>query len=237
MSDRDTRPLALVTGVGPGTGAAITRRFSAGGYKVAMLARNPDRLAALEREIANTRCYVCDVANEAQLDATLARVNADYGAPSVLVHNAVGGAWGNFLEIDPKVLNANFQVNTMALLYLARRLAPAMIAAGTGAIVATGNTSALRGRANFAGFAPTKAAQRILAEAIARELGPKGVHVAYIVIDAVIDVPWTRQRYSNAPDTFFIQPAAIAEGVWHVVHQNRSAWSFNVELRPFGESW
>jgi short-subunit dehydrogenase len=105
----------------------------------------------------------------------------------VLVHNAVGGAWGSFQDIDPKVLNANFQVNTMALLHLARRLAPAMVEAGKGAIVATGNTSALRGRPNFAGFAPTKAAQRILAEAMARELGPKGIHVAYVVIDAVID--------------------------------------------------
>ena len=93
------------------------------------------------------------------------------------------------------------------------------------------------GRANFAGFAPTKAAQRILAESMARELGPKGVHVAYVVIDAVIDVPWTRQAFPSAPDEFFIQPAAIADEVWHLAHQPRSAWSFNVELRPFRESW
>ncbi len=112
-----------------------------------------------------------------------------------------------------------------------------MVAAGRGAIVCTGNTSALRGRAGFAGFAPTKAAQRILAEAIARDLGPKGVHVACLVIDAVIDVPWTRQRYADRPDAFFIKPAAIAEEIWHVAHQDRSAWSFNVELRPSGEVW
>src|SRR5262245_51661968 len=162
-------PLALVTGVGPGTGSAIARRLSAGGYSVAMLARNKERLATLEKEIANAKAYACDVTDEGQLDAALAAVRADLGEPSVLVHNAVGGAWGNFLEIDPKVLNSNFQVNTMALLHLARRLAPAMVQAGKGAIVATGNTSALRGRANFAGFAPTKAAQRILAEAMARD--------------------------------------------------------------------
>jgi short-subunit dehydrogenase len=232
-----SRPLALVTGVGPGTGSAIVRRLAAGGYDVAMLARNRERLGALEREIANTKAYACDVVDEAQLDDTLAAVRRDLGPPSVLVHNAVGGAWGTFQEIDPKVLNANFQVNTMALLHLARRLAPAMVEAGKGAIVATGNTSALRGRANFAGFAPTKAAQRILAEAMARDLGPKGVHVAYIVIDAVIDLSWTRKRYPDAPDGFFIKPAAIAEEVWHVVNQDRSAWSFNVEIRPFGEKW
>ena len=125
----------------------------------------------------------------------------------------------------------------MALLHLARRLAPAMVAAGGGAIVATGNTSALRGKANFAGFAPTKAAQRILAESMARDLGPKGVHVAYVVIDAVIDLEWTRRLYPDARDDFFIRPAAIADEIWHVVHQERSAWSFNVEVRPFGETW
>ena len=172
-----------------------------------------------------------------QLDAALAAVRRQLGEPSVLVHNAVGGAWGSFLEIDPTVLAANFQVNAMALLHLARRLAPAMVRAGSGAIVVTGNTAALRGRAQFAGFAPTKAAQRILAEAMARELGPTGVHVAYIVIDAVIDLAWTRKRHPEAPDSFFIKPAAIADEVWHVIHQDRSAWSFNVELRPFAEKW
>lgn len=234
--------VCVVTGVGPGTGAAVTRRFAAGGYTVAMLARNRDRLAALEREIANARAYPCDVTDEAQLDATLEAIRTELGAPQVLIHNAVGGAFGNFLEIDPQALNRNFQVNTMALLYLARRLAPAMIEAGKGVIITTGNTSALRGKANFAGFAPTKAAQRILAEAIAREVGPKGVHVAYVVIDAVIDLAWTRQMMKQrlgkeAPDDFFIQPSAIAEEIWHVAHQDHSAWSFNVEVRPSGETW
>ncbi len=230
-------PVAVVTGVGPGTGAAIARRFARGGYAVAMLARNRDRLGSLQREIPNSRAYPCDVTDEAQLDATMDAVRAELGAPKVLVHNAVGGAFGNFMEIDPKVLNQNFQVNTMALLYLARRLAPAMIAAGEGAIIASGNTSALRGKASFAGFAPTKAAQRILAESIARELGPKGVHVAYVLIDAVIDLEWTRRRWPDAPAEFFIKPAAIAEEVWHVAHQDRCAWSFNVEIRPFRETW
>jgi short-subunit dehydrogenase len=233
----ETVPIVVVTGVGPGTGAAIARRFSRGGYKVAMLARTPERLAALEREIPNATGYPCDVTDEGQLDATVEAIRRNLGAPKILIHNAVGGAFGNFLEIDPQVLNRNFQVNTMALLHLARRLAPAMVAAGEGAIVASGNTSALRGKANFAGFAPTKGAQRILAESIARELGPKGVHVAYVVIDAVIDLEWTRKRFADAPDDFFIKPAAIADEIWHVVHQDRSAWSFNVEVRPFRETW
>jgi len=154
-----------------------------------------------------------------------------------VIHNAVGGAFGTFLDIKPEVLNQNFQTNTMALLYLAQRFVPGMIARGHGALIATGNTSAQRGRAGFAGFAPTKAAQRILAEAIARDAGPKGVHVAYVVIDAVIDVPWARERYKDAPPDFFIKSTAIADEVFHLAHQDKSAWSFNVEIRPFRETW
>jgi NAD(P)-dependent dehydrogenase (short-subunit alcohol dehydrogenase family) len=231
------QPICVISGVGPGTGSALARRFAAGGYRVAMLARNEKRLAALEQELAGAKGYVCDVADPAQVETTANAIERSFGAPSVLVHNAVGGAFGSFLEIDPAVLNRNFQVNTMGLLYLARRFVPAMVSAGQGAVVATGNTSALRGKAGFAGFAPTKAAQRILAEAMARDLGPKGVHVAYIVIDAVIDVPWTRERFKVKPDEYFIKPAAIADEAWHVAHQDRSAWSFNVEVRPYGENW
>jgi NAD(P)-dependent dehydrogenase (short-subunit alcohol dehydrogenase family) len=230
-------PVCLISGVGPGTGSALARRFAEGGYRVALLARNEERLAALEKKLPDAKGYRCDVSDPAQIEATASAVERDLGNPSVVIHNAVGGAFGTFQEIDPEILNRNFQVNTMGLLYLARRFVPAMVSSGKGAIVATGNTSALRGKPGFAGFAPTKAAQRILAEAMARELGPKGVHVAYVVIDAVIDLEWTRKRYPERQDEFFIKPRAIAEEVWHIVHQDRSAWSFNVELRPFGEAW
>jgi NAD(P)-dependent dehydrogenase (short-subunit alcohol dehydrogenase family) len=230
-------PVVVISGVGPGTGAAVTRRFAAGGYAVAMLARNLERLDQLAAEIPNAHAYPCDVTDEAAIDAALTDIRSDLGLPTVLIHNAVGGAIGNFLTIDPAVLNRNFQINTMGLLYLARRLAPDMIEAGRGAIVVTGNTSSIRGRANFAGLAPTKAAQRILAESMARELGPRGVHVAHVLIDAVIDLEWTRRRWADAPDDFFMKPSAIADEIWHVTHQDRSAWSFNVELRPFGETW
>jgi short-subunit dehydrogenase len=234
MSDQK---VCVVTGVGPGTGSALARRFARGGYRVALIARNKERLRALEAELPGSKAWPCDVSDPVQVETVLGEIERDLGPPAVLIHNAVGGAFGSFQEIDPEVLNRNFQVNTMALLYLARRLAPAMVRAGQGAILVTGNTSAQRGRPSFAGFAPTKAAQRILSEAMARELGPKGVHVAYLVIDAVIDVPWTRERYKDKPDAFFIKPTAIAEELWHVAHQDRSAWSFNVEVRPFAEPW
>ena len=229
------KPLALVTGVGPGTGAAVCRRFAAGGYRVAMLARNAQRLAVLEAEIPDSVGLPCDVSDPAALAAAVEKA----GEPTVVVHNAVVGAWGSFREIDPSILEWNFQVNVMALLHLARLVTPAMEAAGKGALIVTGNTSALRGRVNFAGFAPTKAAQRILSESLARDLGPKGVHVAYLVIDAAIDVPWQRERLKDTtvPEDFFAQPADIADEVFHLAHQPRSAWSFLSEIRPFREPW
>ncbi|HUN49778.1 MAG TPA: SDR family NAD(P)-dependent oxidoreductase [Candidatus Sulfotelmatobacter sp.] len=231
------KPICMISGVGPGTGAALVRRFVAGGYQVAMLARTEGRLAALQAEVPGSRAYPCDVTDEARVNAVVAAVTRDMGAPRVLVHNAVGGAFGDFLAIDPAVLERNFRINAMGLLHLARAAAPAMIAAGDGAILVTGNTSALRGKANFAGFAPTKAAQRILAQSIARSLGPKGIHVAYVVVDAVIDVPLMRARMPDKPDEFFAKPAGIADTVWHLAHQDRSTWSFDVDLRPYGESW
>ena len=229
--------VCLITGAGPGTGAALARRFAADGYRVALLARDAARLDKLAGELPGAVAFPADVADLAALRATLGRVRAQLGAPSVLLHNAVAGGFGGFESVTPEALEQRFRVNVTSLLVLAQELAPAMVEAGQGAIVVTGNTSALRGKAGFAGFAPTKAAQRILAESLARSLGPKGVHVAYVVIDAVIDVPWTRQAFPDRPDEFFIRPDGIADAVHHLVHQQRSAWTFELDLRPFGESW
>lgn len=233
----NTKKLAIVTGVGPGTGAAIVRRLVKDGFRVAMIARNEERLTALAAELPDTYVFPTDVADIEQLELTLDRIKFQLGDAAVLVHNAVGGTFGSFLEIDPKALTNNFETNVVSLLHLARHLSPAMIDKGEGAIIVTGNTSALRGKSHFAGFAPTKAAQRILSESIARELGPKGIHVAYVVIDAVIDVEWTRKMHPTAPDEFFIQPADIAAEVGHLIQQPKSAWSFLTEIRPFGEKW
>ena len=116
--------ICLITGVGPGTGAALARRFARGGYRVAMLARNGDRLAALERALPGARGFVCDVGDPAAVGETVAAVRRDLGDPRVLVHNAVGGTFGGFLDIDPADLERNFRVNTMALLHLARAPSP-----------------------------------------------------------------------------------------------------------------
>jgi NAD(P)-dependent dehydrogenase (short-subunit alcohol dehydrogenase family) len=229
--------VCLVTGVGPGTGRAIAERYAREGFEVAMLARNAQRLAEIAAAQANTHAYPCDVTDFERLRALVADIERELGVPEVVVHNAVGGAFGDVLSVDPAVLERNFQINTMALLHLTQAAAPKMIERGSGAIMGTGNTSAYRGKAGFAAFAPTKAAQRILLESMARHLGPQGIHVAYVAIDAVIDLPWTRKRWPDAPDGFFCQPADIAAEVYRISEQPKSAWSFESVIRPFGETW
>jgi NAD(P)-dependent dehydrogenase (short-subunit alcohol dehydrogenase family) len=229
--------VCLITGVGPGTGSALVRAFAGAGYRVAMLARSRERLEALAFDVPEAHAFPCDVSDDDALAATLDDVTATLGAPMVVVHNAVGGAFADFLQADPAVLERNFQVNVMALFHLARLTTPAMIAAGEGALICTGNTSAYRGKANFAAFAPTKAAQRVLMESIARRVGPEGVHAAYVAVDAVIDVPWTRAAMKDKPDDFFCKPDDIAAECLRIARQPRSAWSFNVEIRPFAEPW
>lgn len=232
-----TEKVCLVTGVGPGTGTALVRRFVEGGYQVAMLARSQERLVNLANELEDARGFTCDVSNSDALSETYEEVKAELGAPQVVVHNAVGAERGSYMEIDPDRLVKNFAINTVGLLQLARLATPDMLENGFGAIICTGNTSAYRGRAKFAGFAPTKAAQRILLESIAREAGPKGIHAAYVAIDAVIDLEWTRKAFNSKPDDFFIQPSDIADECYRIAHQPRSAWSAESVIRPFGETW
>ena len=188
---------------------ALVPRFASEGYRIAMLARTTERLADLAAQVPSAKAYVCDVSDQSEVDSTMALVEREMGAPSVLIHNAVGGAWGTFMEVDPATLNRNFQVNTMGSAL--PRAAPRTDHGDrwSGSHHRTGNTSAQRGRANFADFAPTKAAQRILAEAMARDLGPKGVHVAYIVIDAVIDVPWAASASKPSLTTFSSHPQQL----------------------------
>jgi short-subunit dehydrogenase len=233
-----TDKVCLVTGVGEGTGAAIARRFAKDGYRVAMLARSQERLAKLQDELGGSRAFAFDLADLDRLAEVCREVQGEMGVPDVVVHNAVRATFGTWRDAEPVELERNFRVNTTSLLTIARELAPAMVARGKGAIVVTGNTSAVRGVPRYVAFAPTKAAQRILAQALARDLGPQGIHVAYVLIDAVINVPWTREPlHSGKPEEFFSHPSEIAHEVYHVAHQGRSVWSFDVELRPFAEKW
>ncbi len=229
--------VCIVAGVGPGNGTAFTRKFARHGYRVALLARSAERLEKLEAEIAASRAYPVDLTDREAVREVFARIDSDLGPVDVLVHNAAAGAFNSFTEVKPETLELCFHTNVMSLLHLGQAAAERMLERDGGAIVVIGNTSAWRGKAHYAAFAPTKAAQRILAQSMARGLGPRGIHVAYVIIDAVIDLPWTRRRMPDQPDEFFIRPDAIAETVYHVAHQDRSAWTFEVDLRPFGESW
>ena len=232
-----SKKIALITGVGPGTGSSIARRFSDGGYKVAMIARDKERLKSLEDELEDSKGYSCELRNQEYLNSTIDNIIKDFGYPDVFIHNAVRGTRGNFLEFTSEELQSNFDINVIALHRIAQKVAPEMIKKSKGAIIVTGNTSAHRGKANFGGTASTKAAQKILTESFARFLNPKGIHVAYITIDAAIDLEWTRKAWPDKPDDFFIQPDDIASEVWHITHQSKSAWTFDHWLRPFGETW
>ena len=245
-----TKPVCVVTGVGDATGSAIVRRFADGGYRVAMLARTRERLDRVAKELEDAYAFPCDVGDLEALERTIAEIKLNLGRVQVLIHNAVAHTFGTFLESDPTELERNFRVNTTSLLYLARALAPDMIKAAQGAIIVTGNTASHRGVPEYALFAPTKAAQRILCETLARDLGPKRVHVGYITIDAAIDVTWLGDSDDERPswlippkdwrwprEEFFTKPSAIAEEVFHMAHQDRTAWAFETVIRPFAEKW
>lgn len=249
LSPGGDAPVCLIAGVGDATGASLARRFAAGGYRVAMIARNAARLDTLAAEADNACAFPCDIGDLEALHVTVDAVRANVGIPAVLIHNAVSHTFDTFLDANPADLERNFRVNTTSLLYLARAVAPDMIAAGTGAIMVTGNTASYRGIPKYALFAPTKAAQRVLAEALARDLGPKGVHVGYVTTDAAIDVSWLGPE-SDRPDwlvppadwpwpreDFFAKPDAIADEVFHMAHQDRSTWAFELVIRPFAEKW
>jgi NAD(P)-dependent dehydrogenase (short-subunit alcohol dehydrogenase family) len=229
--------VCVVTGVGAGTGAAVCRRFAREGYQVAMLARSAERLAELAAEIPGTTAYPTDVTDESALRATLQKVRTGLGPVEVLVHNAGNASFGDLLNVTDEKFEQAWRINTFALFVCGQELAPDMIAAGRGTILVTGATASLRGGAAFAAFASAKAAQRSLAQSMARLLGPKGVHVAYAVIDGVIDMPTTREFMANAPKESFLSPDAIAEAYWQLSRQDRSAWTFELDLRPFSEKW
>jgi NAD(P)-dependent dehydrogenase (short-subunit alcohol dehydrogenase family) len=151
-----------------------------------MLARKRDLINQLEKELPGSHAFICDVSDLDALTKVCQTVADEMGTPDVVIHNAARGTFVTMLEAEPENLEANFRVNVTALLYIARSFAPAMIKRGSGCIIATGNTSATRGRANFVYFAPTKAAQRILAQSLARDLGPKGIHVARLRLPRIL---------------------------------------------------
>jgi len=234
---RAKRPVCAVVGVGPGNGAAFARRFAGDGYTVALLART----TAFARDLATTmpgaRAYACDVTDAGSIEGAFAAIRDQLGEVDVLVYNAGSGAWGTIEDVKAADFEMAWRVNALGTLLTAQQVIPAMKKAGKGSIVIVGATASRRGMPKTAAFAPAKAAQRSLAESMGRHLWPAGIHVALIIVDGVVDLPATRKRMADKPDSYFAKPDDIAETALRLVHQSPSAWSFEVEARPFGEAW
>ena len=155
----------------------------------------------------------------------------------VLIYNAGKGVWGDVEQVTSAEFEGVWRINTLGLFLTVRRVIPAMAAAARGAIIVVGATASLRGMAATAAFASAKAAQRALAQSLARHLWPKGIHVSLIIVDGVVGGPETRRMFPGRPDDFFIKPAGVADIALALTRQDRSAWSFEVEARPYGEKW
>jgi NAD(P)-dependent dehydrogenase (short-subunit alcohol dehydrogenase family) len=229
--------VAVIAGVGPGNGAALARRFAAAGYSVALLARRRDALDAMQRQIEGARGYECDVGSPDSVARAFAAIRSELGDVDVLVYNAGSGVFADVEHITPDQFDDSWRTNAYGALLCAQQVIAAMKAAGRGSIVFIGATASRRGAPRTAAFAPAKAAQRSLAESMARSLWPAGIHVSLIIVDGVVDLPRTRKAMPDKPDSFFVKPDAVAETAFQLTRQDRSAWSFEIEARPFGEVW
>lgn len=232
-----SKAVCAVVGVGPGNGAALARRFHAAGYAVALLARSTDLVGALARELEGARPYACDVADEASVARAFSAIASEMGPVEVLIYNAGSGVWGTIEEVTARDFEQSWRVNALGAFSTSKQVIGEMKRAGRGSIVFIGATASRRGNVKTAAFAPAKAAQRSLAESMARHLWPAGVHVALLVIDGVVDLPRTRQMMPGKPDSFFVAPNDVAEAALQLCRQPRSTWTFELEVRPFGEAW
>ena len=231
------KKVCAVVGVGPGNGAALARRFAADGYAVALLARSTTSTAALADELGDARSFACDVSDAESVARAFAAVRKEMGEVDVVAYNAGSGVFGALDEVSVSDFEASWRVNALGLFLVSKEVVPAMKTAGSGAIIVIGATASRRGAARTTAFAPAKAAQRSLCEALARQLGPHGIHVALIIIDGVVDLPRTREHMKDKPDEFFVKPTGVADLASSLVRQDKSAWTFEAEARPFGEKW
>lgn len=230
-------PLAAVVGIGPGNGESLVRKFHDEGYRVAMLTRSRETLGKYERKFERARGFPCDAADRTSVENAFAEMSEALGDPDVLIYNAGAGVWGGLEEVSAEAFENTWRVNALGLLHCAKQAIGPMADRGRGALIVIGAGAAWRGRKGTLAFAQAKAAQRSTAQSLAREFNPRGVHVAYVVIDGVVDTPRTRERMSDKPDEFFLDPDDIARTVFNLAEQPPSAWSFEVDLRPFNEHW
>jgi NAD(P)-dependent dehydrogenase (short-subunit alcohol dehydrogenase family) len=229
--------VVVVAGAGPGNGAALARRFAAAGHRVALLARRQTNADALAADIDGARGYACDVGDKASVKACFAEIARQLGDVDALLYNAGSGAFAGVEDITAEDFEQAWRVNALGSFLCSREVIPSMKANGGGSIIFIGASASRRGGKKTAAFAPAKAAQRSLAESMAKTLWPAKIHVALIVIDGVVDLERTREQMPDKPDEFFVDPNGVAEIAWQLTQQTPQAWSFEVEARPFAENW
>ena len=229
-----------MTGAGPGLGASLVRRF-AKEYAVAVNARNESFVKSLGDEIrasGGTALEVPgDIGDRDQVAGMFRSIRERLGPPDVLLYNAGSGAFGTVTEITPEQFEASWRVNAFGAFLCAVECTPDMISRGRGVMLFTGATAGMKAGARSVAFGPAKFAMRGLAQSLARDLGPKGIHVAWINVDGSIDIPGARGLKPSLQDGDFLKPDAVAETYWHLAHQDRSAWTMELEVRPFKEKF
>ncbi|HET6182595.1 MAG TPA: SDR family NAD(P)-dependent oxidoreductase [Acetobacteraceae bacterium] len=224
--------LALIVGAGSGLSASLARLFARHNLQVALASRHPDRLHALCAE-TGAASFACEATEPEEVAGLFDAVVASLGEPDVVVYNAAARARGPLTTLVPEEVARALAVSAFGGFLVAQQAARLMVPKEAGAILFTGASASVKGYPQSAAFAMGKFALRGLAQSMARELSPKGVHVAHFVIDGGIRGA-ARPEPAEAPDSL-LDPDAIAETYWHVMHQKRSAWSWEVELRPWVE--
>lgn len=231
------KAVCVIVGAGPGNGAAFAARFSEEGYHLALLARSSHLIEQLATKYKNSYAYECDVSDSNSIKKTFEQIKQDLGEIDVIIYNAGSGQWGNIEEIKPEEFESHWRVNALGLLLVSQQVIPMMKKNARGNIIIIGATASKRGGVKTAAFAPAKAAQRSLAESMAKYLWPHGIHVGLVIIDGIIDLPKTRANMPDKPVSFFVNPKDVASTVFELTQQISSAWTFEVEIRPYGEVW
>lgn len=233
MSDSDYKLVCAIVGIGPKNGAAFARRFDKAGYRVALLSRSTSFSEELVNELRDARAFQCDASDPASVESAFSQVRSELGEVDVLIYNAGSGSWLTIEEITPEGFEQSWRVNALGALVSSQQVIPAMKQRGSGQIVIVGATASLRGRPKTTGFAAAKAAQRSLAQSMAKHLGPQGIHVSLLIIDGGIDTPGSAPAIAGER----LDPNDIAGLAHYLTTQPRSAWSFEVEARPSQETW
>jgi len=225
---------ALIVGAGSGLSASLARLLAKDGMRVALAAREPSKLASLVKETGSLP-IACDAAELVQVEAMFAAVEAKWGVPDLVVYNAGYRVRGPLVDLDPKEVERTIKVTGYAGFLVGQAAAKRMLARGSGAVFFTGASASVKGYAESAPFAMGKFALRGLAQSMARELAPKGIHVAHFVIDGGIAKGATDPRGHERGADAMLLPDEIAKNYLHVFRQHRSAWTWEVELRPWLE--